>query len=133
MFLLLWSGLSLTWAASVDRAWTEVDRLALYTALFFIGLVLAQTVAAARAVVIGIALGVMIAAAYVVFRMLAGSGGWLFFDFRLHEPVGYANGQAGLFLMGFWCLIAIAEQTRSQLIERPCLRRSQCSSATCSC
>ncbi len=115
VFLLLWSGLSLTWAESVDRAWTEVDRLALYTALFFIGLVLADR-RRARAVVIGIALGVTIAAAYITVRMLAGSGGWLFLNFRLHEPVGYANGQAGLFLMGFWCLIAIAEQSRSHFI-----------------
>ena len=35
----------------------------------------------------------------------------LFLDGRLHEPLGYVNGQAGFLLLGLWPMIALAERT----------------------
>jgi len=49
-------------------------------------------------------------AAYVEARMLAGAGESLFNTGRLTNPVGYANGQAAVLLMGFWLAFGVAER-----------------------
>ena len=60
--------------------------------------------------------GVMVVAGYVLLRMLEGDVESLFFGGRLRDPLGYVNGQAGYFLLGFWPCVALAEQTRSRVL-----------------
>ena len=105
-----WSALSATWAESVGRAWTETNLLGLYAATLLLALSVIRTRSAARVAVGAFGAGVLALGLYVVTRMLAGSGSDLFVAFRLHEPLGYINGQAGLFLMGMWALLAGAER-----------------------
>jgi O-antigen ligase len=114
-FLLLWTSLSAIWAPSIDRAWIEADRLGLYCAVLLIGLAALRTPAAARLCMRVFALAVGAAGVYVLVRMLAGSAGPLFFGHRLNGPIGYVNGEAGLFLMGLWPLLAEAERSRGAL------------------
>jgi O-antigen ligase len=40
----------------------------------------------------------------------------LFCGGRLRDPLGYVNGQAGYFLLGFWPCVALAEQERSKVL-----------------
>lgn len=61
--------------------------------------------------------GVTIVAAYIELRLLIGHGETLFNGGRLLEPVGYANGQAALLLMGFWFAFAAAERARSPYVS----------------
>ena len=62
------------------------------------------------------AAGVLVVGLYVVVHMADGSGTSLFFGGRLRDPLGYVNGQAGYFLLGFWPAVALAEQNRSKLL-----------------
>jgi hypothetical protein len=62
--------------------------------------------------VLHLALAITLAAAavYIELRLLAGSAESLFRTGRLTNPVGYANGQAAVLLMGFWLAFGIAER-----------------------
>jgi O-antigen ligase len=48
--------------------------------------------------------------------MLDGDVEALFSGGRLRDPLGYVNGQAGYFLLGFWPCVALAEQGRSKVL-----------------
>jgi len=54
---------------------------------------------------------------YLVVRLLGPNGGDLFLASRLHEPLGYANGQGAYLLMGLWPLVAAAERVRSHALS----------------
>jgi O-antigen ligase len=116
-FLLLWTALSATWAPSIDRAWVEADRLGLYCGVLVVGLAVLRTPEAARLCMRVFALAAGAAAVYTLARMLAGSAGPLFFGHRLNGPLGYINGEAGLFLMGLWPLVAEAERARTAVVR----------------
>jgi tetratricopeptide (TPR) repeat protein len=107
--LTAWAGLSTTWAASVERAWTEADRFGLYLALLVLGLAVGRSAGAARLLLGIFSIAVALTAGYLLARMLTGHGEGLFLTLRLNQPMGYANAQAGLLLMGFWSLLAWAE------------------------
>jgi hypothetical protein len=113
--LLLWSALSMTWADSVDRAWTEVNRLLLYVGILVVGLALMRTRAArvAASNALGAAVGLIAGATAI--QVASGDAG-AFVSNRLDAPVDYINGSAGLFLMGVWPLVAVAERARSSLL-----------------
>jgi hypothetical protein len=111
--LLAWAALSMLWAPSTDRAWTEVNRLVLYVAALGLGLLCARSRRAAQLLVGGFGAASVALGLYIVARMSSGSGAGLFLDFRLSEPVNYANGQAGLLLMGAVCVFGLAERGRS--------------------
>ena len=114
--LWLWSWLSSGWAESADEALVTAGRWALYAATLTALLLLMRSqqdrwlpLAAATA-------GVMAVAIYVLARMLEGDAEALFTGGRLENPLGYANGQAGYFLLAFWPCVALAEQARSKLL-----------------
>lgn len=109
--LLLLSALSLTWADSFDRAWTEVNRLVFYLATFLLATVVLRPGRSVRAVpaVIGGAIG--LCALITLARLLTG-GTSAFLTHRLNAPVDYINGTACLMLMGIWPLVALAERDR---------------------
>jgi len=108
--LVLWSAASLLWAPSFDSAWTETNRVAFYAVTLVIALSVIRSEATALAVVRIIAAAGGLVALYVLAQLVTGSGQSMFVEGRLHEPVGYVNGEAAFFLMSFWPLLAIAER-----------------------
>ena len=105
----VWASASILWADSPDRAWTESNRIVLYLAVFAICVVALRTPRDAQrsVAVIGAVIGA--AALWTIFALLRGDPG-AFLDHRLDMPVGYINGTAGLFLIGLWPLVSIAER-----------------------
>jgi hypothetical protein len=114
--LWLWSWLSASWAESADQAVVTADRWALYAAMLLALLLLIRREFERWLPLICATVGVIVVAGYVVLRMLDGDVDALFFGGRLRDPLGYVNGQAGYFLLGFWPCAALAEQERSKLL-----------------
>ena len=115
-FLWLFSWLSSTWAESPDQALNYAGRWAFYAAVLLSLLLLMRRreerwipLTFATAGVVGVAL-------YIVIRMGFGHAAGMFFGGRLRDPLGYVNGQAGYFLLGFWPCVALAEQARSKVL-----------------
>jgi O-Antigen ligase/Tetratricopeptide repeat len=111
-FLWLFSWLSSIWAESSDQALNYAGRWAFYAAVLLSLLLLMRRreerwipLAFATAGVVGVGL-------YIVVRMGFGEAAGMFFGGRLRDPLGYVNGQAGYFLLGFWPCVALAEQAR---------------------
>ena len=114
--LWLWSWLSASWAESADQALVAAGRWALYAAMLAALLLLARTERDRWLPLICATVGIVVVAGYVLVRMLHGDAEALFFGGRLRDPLGYVNGQAGYFLLGFWPCVALAEQGRSKLL-----------------
>ena len=114
--LWLWSWLSTTWAESSDQAAVAAGRWALYAAMLAALLLLIRTERDRWLPLICATAGVILVAGYVLLRMLDGDVEALFFGGRLRDPLGYVNGQAGYFLLGFWPCVALAEQERSKVL-----------------
>ena len=115
-FLWLFSWLSSTWAESSDQALNYAGRWAFYAAVLVSLLLLMRRreerwipLAFATAGVVGVGL-------YIVVRMGFGHAGGMFFGGRLRDPLGYVNGQAGYFLLGFWPCVAVAEQAKYKVL-----------------
>jgi hypothetical protein len=114
--LWLWSWLSASWAESADQALVTSGRWALYAAMLAALLLLARTERQRWLPLIFATIGVVVVAGWVVLQMLDGDVEALFFGGRLRDPLGYVNGQAGYFLLGFWPCVALAEQERSKVL-----------------
>jgi len=117
VFLFAWSWLSTAWAESNDQAMGMAGRWALYAALLGALLLLLRRRADYFVLLAVLCAGVLLTAGYVVVTMIAGDGPLLFIGGRLVEPLGYVNGEAGLFLLGLWPLVAVGEKTRSPLLS----------------
>jgi tetratricopeptide (TPR) repeat protein len=115
--LWLWSWLSAGWAESSDQALMGAGRWALYAAMLTALLLLARSELERWLPLIFATLGIIVVAAWVLLRMLDGDVDALFFGGRLRDPLGYVNGQAGYFLLGFWPCVALAEQERSKVLS----------------
>ena len=96
---------------------TDANRWMFYAALFAILVLLLRDDRLGK-LLIGCA-GAVVAAfgGYLVVRLLGPAGNELFIDDRLHEPLGYINGQAGYLVLGLWPLIALAERARNHLLS----------------
>ncbi len=114
--LWLWSWLSASWAESADQALVTAGRWGLYTAVLAALLLLARSERERWLPLIFATIGVLVVAGWVVLQMLGGDVESLFFGGRLRDPLGYVNGQAGYFLLGFWPCVALAEQERSKVL-----------------
>ena len=114
--LLVLAALSMTWAASTDRAWTEVNRLGTYALLLLVAALVAGRPVRRRALFGGAAAAAALLPAYVLAAGISGRGAGLFVDFRLYEPVGYTNAMAGLLLMMLWCFAATAAAARGPVL-----------------
>ena len=114
--LWLWSWLSTSWAESGDQALVTAGRWGLYAAMLAALLLLIRTEFERWFPLICATVGVIAVAGYVLLRMLDGDVDALFFGGRLRDPLGYVNGQAGYFLLGFWPCVALAEQERSKVL-----------------
>ena len=107
--LLALSAASMLWAESRDSAWTEVNRLALYAALFAVAATTVRDRRIARAVVIVLGSAALLASLWLCLSMLFGGSQGAFLTRRLNAPVGYINGTACLLVMGVWPWLACAE------------------------
>ena len=104
-----WAAASMLWADSAGRAWTESNRLVLYAAALAVVAGALRTRRDVRAALAIVAVVIAAAALWTAVALLAGDAG-AFLDHRLNSPIGYINGTAGLFLMGLWPLLAVAER-----------------------
>lgn len=107
--LTAWAALSMLWAESVDRAWTEANRFGLYAITLLVGLALVRSARHARAVVAVLTAALGLTVLWMTVQLATGEVGDMFVNFRLTEPMGYANGLAALLLMGVWAFVAVAE------------------------
>ena len=113
--LTAWTSASIMWADSPDRAWTESDRLVLYTAIFAICVVALRTPRDVQRSVAIVGAVIAAAALYTLVALLRGDPN-AFLDHRLDMPIGYVNGAAGLFLIGLWPLVSLAERVTRPLV-----------------
>src|SRR5680860_309943 len=112
-FLWLWSLLSTGWAESADQALTESNRWMLYATLFAILVLLLRDDRLGKLLLGSATAAVVVFAGYLAVRLIGPDGPTYFLGSRLHEPLGYVNGQAGYLLLGVWPLVAVAERARN--------------------
>ncbi len=113
--LALWSLLSALWAESIEQAIVNGNRLIVYVVLAGVLLVLVRDNRIAAAVVAVVAATVLVVAGVTLAQMLGSAPADLFVAGRLDGPLGYINGQASFYLIGFWACLAVAEQRRFPL------------------
>jgi len=116
VFLWLWSWISAAWGESADQAYTYAGLWALYAAAFLALILLMQRRNQRWAPLAFASAGVVAVGLYVVIQMASGDGADLFFGGRLRDPLGYVNGQAGYFLLGFWPCVAVAERSGRKIL-----------------
>jgi O-antigen ligase len=104
-----WAALSLLWAQSGDRAWTEANRMMFYAIILTLAIAVTRNRAAARRTHAVLAIISAVFAVSVTIRLLAPGATGLFLEGRLTSPLGYVNGEAGFLLMAFWLLLGFAE------------------------
>ena len=116
VFLWLWSLASVGWSESADQALLEANRWMLYAALFAV-LVLLLRDDRLSTLLVGTATAAVVAfGLYLCVRLLAPESEDMFLQRRLHDPLGYVNGQAAYLLLALWPLVALAERARSHLL-----------------
>src|SRR5436305_2058584 len=104
--------LSLSWAESVDDALTGADRWVLYASTFALLLVAMRTSGAGRLGIAAATAGVLVLAIYILAVMIGSDPASLFLGGRLNDPLGYANGEGLVLLLGMWPLIGWAQYAR---------------------
>ena len=115
--LLALSAASILWAESKDSAWTEVNRLALYGALFAIVLLAVRDERTGRAVVLILGSAALLTSLWLCVSLLLGGAQGAFLTRRLNAPIGYINGTACLLVMGIWPWVAYAEAGSRRLLR----------------
>jgi len=113
--------LSSAWGDSIEQAIVEGNRLAVYAALVVAVLVLARSQKGGMWLLAGLAVGTLAVAGVVVARMLGSDPSDVFLGGRLDQPLGYINGEASLFVIGFWLWLALAEQRARPWLAGPAL------------
>jgi len=117
--LAVWAWLSIAWGENAGAAEVEAARLVLYAGVFALIASLVRGRAVAAVLLGSVTVGVLFVAADVVATMLFGNGSGLFLAGRLNDPLGYVNGNAAVFLMALWPLVAVAERVRQPLLAAP--------------
>jgi O-antigen ligase len=115
--LLALSAASMLWAESRDSAWTEVNRLALYGALFAVTVIAVRDRRTARTIVVLLGSAALLASLWLCLSMLFGGSQGAFLTRRLNSPIGYINGTACLLVMGVWPWIACAEAASRRVVR----------------
>jgi hypothetical protein len=105
---------SILWAQSRDAAWSAANQIAVYTVVFAIGVLAIRERATARAVMLVLGLPALLSAVVLVVEFIAGAGSSDFLQGRLGNPMGYINGTAGLFVIGIWPWLGLAETLQSR-------------------
>ncbi len=115
--LLALSFASILWAESRDSAWTSANQIAVYAVIFAIGLLAIRGRPSGRATMLVLGLPALLGALVLAFEFVTGGGGGAFLQGRLDTPMGYINGTAGLFVMGIWPWLGLAETLASRWLR----------------
>ena len=97
------------WTDSIEQAVVEGNRMLLYAAALALLVVLLRSDRGAVLAFGAFLVGAIAVAGWVLVGML-GDDRTLFLAGRLHEPLGYINGQASFFVLAFWPCVALAER-----------------------
>jgi hypothetical protein len=108
--LALWAWISRDWSGSPSGAVQEAGRWFLYAAFLALALALVRDRRRAALLLGGASAAAVGVGLYVALRLTLGDAEEMFLGGRLNEPLGYVNGQAALFLIGLWPLVALAER-----------------------
>ena len=100
---------SALWTDSIEQAVIEGNRMLLYAAALALLVVLLRSDRGAVLAFGAFLVGALAVAGWVISGML-GDDKTLFLVGRLHEPLGYINGQASFFVLAFWPCVALAER-----------------------
>jgi O-antigen ligase len=104
-----WAILSISWADEPAAAWDGANRALLYAALFALFSLWPVGAREARWLIALIGFGIALLGLVELLRFAgaADPSGYVL-DNRLAEPVGYQNGNVGLWLMGAFCCLWLA-------------------------
>ena len=117
VFMWLWSLVSVGWAESADQALLDANRWMLYAAMFAVLVLLLRNDRLSTLLVGTATAAVVLFALYLCVRLLSPGAENMFLQQRLHDPLGYVNGQAGYLLLALWPLVALAERARSHALS----------------
>lgn len=106
----IWASASRLWAESVQRAAVDGNRWMVVAMTLVLALGLITSRRSGRIAVLALGTGIGAVAAYVLVRIFVSEPSAVFLGGRLNEPLGYINGQACLFVMGFWVAVSVAER-----------------------
>ena len=109
--LALLSLASALWTDSIEQAVVDGNRMLIYAAGLALLVVLLRRDRGAVLAFGAFVAGAVAVGGWVLAGML-GSDESLFLGGRLHEPLGYINGQASFFVLAFWPCVALAERRR---------------------
>jgi tetratricopeptide (TPR) repeat protein len=107
--LALLSLMSALWTDSIEQAVVEGNRWLVYAAALGLLVLLLRSDRGAVLAFGAFVAGALAVAGWVLAGML-GEDETLFLGGRLHEPLGYINGQASFFVLAFWPCLALAER-----------------------
>jgi O-antigen ligase len=117
VLLLALSFASILWAESRDSAWTSANQLALYLAIFGIGMLAIRERRSARTVMLILGAPALLTSIVLAVVLATGGGGGAYLLGRLDQPIGYVNAIAGLLVMGIWPWIALAEAASARRLR----------------
>ena len=101
---------SALWTDSIEQAVVEGNRLLLYAAALALLVVLLRSDRGAVLAFARVRGGRARRSPAGCSRACCGDDETLFLGGRLHEPLGYINGQASFFVLAFWPCLALAER-----------------------
>jgi hypothetical protein len=102
---------SALWTDSIEQAFVDGNRTLIYAAGLSLLVVLLRSDRGAVLAFGAFVAGAVAVGGWVLAGMLGGDES-LFLGGRLHEPLGYINGQASFFVLAFWPCLALAELRR---------------------
>jgi hypothetical protein len=115
----VWNFLSLAWADFPGDAWAGADKVALYGVSFAFFACWRWSPRASVFVLAAYALGIATIALIVLIRADTSAHPATFFqESRLLDPIGYANGNVGLWMSAFWPAVYLGT-TRALPLVRP--------------
>ncbi len=117
-----WSFLSIAWADAPGDAWEAANRSALYCVIFALFTTWRWDAPAALGLLASVSVGVCaIGLAAIAGAARSSDPGASFVDGRFAEPIGYPNGNAALFLLGFWPALVIGSRREVPALARAAL------------
>ncbi len=102
--------LSSGWATSADLAGVDANRWIVLAVVAGLAVLLVRSPRRELLAVGVLSAGITVVAVVVLVKMLGSSAPELFLTGRLHQPLGYVNAEATVFLMGAWLLFFAAER-----------------------
>jgi hypothetical protein len=114
-----WSFASIAWSGAKGTAWDGANRTLLYLLVLALFALVPVPRRGAGMLLVGYGTAIAAIGAYVFFKTTGGPDPLhAFVGGRFADPIGYANGNAALFMLGFWCVLPFAASTRAPAVAR---------------